>query len=181
MTGLRTLTDGVVTLRPPTEADAETMAGIVSRCRDHLWPWMVWATPDYATEDALFWIRGEADPTAHNFIVVDETNAPVGSAGLNRFVTQDSHADLGYWIAPEACGRGLATRATNLLLRYGIEDAGLNRVEIWMSTQNEPSRAVAERSWATYEGTLRQYLVLDGQAHDAHCYSLLAEELPQLD
>ncbi len=177
MTGRKTLTDGVVTLRPPTEADAETMAVLIRRCYEHITPWMIWAKPDHTAEDVMFWISGESDPTGHNFVLLDEEGTPVGSAGLNRFSDKDAHCDLGYWMAPEACGRGLATRATNLLLRYAIEDAGLNRVEIWMSTENHPSRAVAERSWATYEGTLRQYLMIAGRAHDAHCYGFLAEEL----
>ncbi len=122
-------------------------------------------------------ILSDGDETAHNFIVLDSDGSHVGSAGVNRVDSQNSLANVGYWIAPEATGKGFATRATNLLLRYAIEEVGLNRAEIWISTENEPSRAVAERSMATHEATLRQCLVLNGRAHDAHCYTLLAEEL----
>lgn len=172
------LSDGTVTLRPPTEDDAETMASLAQRCYQHLAPWMVWAKPDYSVDDALFWIRRGDDETSHPFLVLDESGTAVGSAGLNGFSAQNSLANLGYWIAPDAQGEGIATRATNLLLRYAIEQVGLNRVEIWMSTENAPSQAVAERSWATYEGTLRQNLLLNGRAHDSHCYGFVASELP---
>lgn len=173
-----TLSDGTITLRPPTEDDAEVMAALIRASYEHLRPWMVWAKPDHSAEDVLPWIRRTGDETAHNFIVLDPEGAPVGSAGVNRVDSQNSHADVGYWISHEAVGNGYATRATNLLLRYAIEQVGLNRVEIWMSTENEPSRAVAEHSMATYEATLRQCLMLEDRAHDAHCYTLLAEELP---
>ncbi len=170
------LSDGTVTLRTPTTKDAPTMAKLVQTSMAHISPWMVWATPDYDEAASLAWINREDDATSHPFVVCRPSGEPVGSAGLNKVDAVNRVANLGYWLAPTATGEGFATRATNLLIGYGIDQVGLHRLEVWMSTENEASQAVAERSLATYEGTLRQCLRYGDRQHDAHCYGFVAPD-----
>lgn len=175
------LSDGVVTLRAPTRADVPLYVDAVRASLDHLQPWMVWAHDGYAEADVLPWIDGTFDPGSHRFVVLDADGEFCGSAGLNRLDTTNRHADVGYWLRPTATGRGLATRATNLLLRYAIETVGLACVTLYLSTENEASKAVADRSWAHYEGVQRGRLRYDGRQHDQHSYSLLeSDPLPWL-
>ncbi|NNE74390.1 MAG: GNAT family N-acetyltransferase [Acidimicrobiales bacterium] len=171
------LTDGDLTLRPPTVDDAAELAQIVVANLDHLQPWMTWATSDYDEQGAADYITGKIDPTARPLLMLDGDGRIVGSTGLNDLDALNRVANLGYWVRADACGRGYATRATDLVARYGIDTVGLQRVEIFMSVHNEPSRLVAERSIATYEGIQRNRLRYDGQQHDAHIYVVLAATL----
>ena len=84
---------------------------------------------------------------------------------------------IGYWIAPEVQGNGLATRATILLSRWAIRSAGMLRVEALLDPHNIASRRVIEKSGFRREGLLRSYLELDGHPTDALAYSLLHSDL----
>lgn len=167
------LTDGTVTLQRPTEADAESIATLVRSSYPYITPWMTWAKPDHAIADALVWINRETDPTCHPFLILDSELNTIGSCGLSRLDESNLIAEVGYWLAPEGSGSGYATRATNLLLRYAIEEVGVHRAELWISAENEPSRRVAERSFARFESTARQAMRIAGRNHDAHCYAFV--------
>lgn len=170
------LADDQIVLRRPTAADAPAVGAMVRASHEHLAPWMPWATADYDETDAMMWIERRLDATAHPFAIVADNDRIVGTAGLNRIDGKDQLANLGYWLRPDATGQGAATRAANLLIDHGIRDLGLARLEILMSVENEPSRAVAERSKASYEGIQRGRLRLNGRQHDAHCYVALARD-----
>lgn len=182
----RVLTDGVITLRKPVPADAPVVAAAIQKSLDHLMPWMPWAGPDYDESSAMEWISNIHDPAAHNFAVTGPDGSFIGSAGVNRIDGLNQLADVGYWLLESATGQGFATRATVLLLRYAIEDVGLHRAEVVMSSQNEPSRRVAERAIEIctgkpasefLEGTLRGSMKLRGEHHDAHVYAITRPDL----
>lgn len=169
------LSDGVVVLRPPTEADADDVFDNVVSSRAELAPFMPWATETYSRDDALTWIGLDTAEEWSQLITVD--GATVGSCGLNRFDQDNQTANLGYWVRTDATGHGFATRATRLLALHGLAEHGLARVEIYMSTENAASRRVAERAGARFEGTMRSRLLLHGRHHDAHLFSFVEGDL----
>lgn len=171
------LTDGTITLRRPTDVDAVEVTKAVHDSLEQLGRWMPWATDAYDLSTALAWIRGEIDPTEHPFLIVGPAGSIVGSCGLNRVDDPSKVANLGYWLHSDYTGRGWATAAVLLVARYAFGPAGLHRVEIIMSTSNEPSRRVAQKAGAHHEGILRETLLLHDTYHDAHLYSLLASDL----
>ncbi len=166
------LRDGDLLLREPTLDDVETVAASVVASMPELQPWMPWADAGYTPEDSRKWIAGELGD-AHRFILLDADGNHLGNCGLNQLNTHNRTANLGYWLHSDHTGRGYATRATRLLARYGTRDAGLMRIEVVMSVANEPSRKVAERAGAHYEGRLRNCMMLDGESHDAHLWSFI--------
>ena len=170
------LSDGEVRLRRPVEEDAEAIASAVQASLSGLARWMPWAVADYDTEMALAWIRKKSDPTEEGFLILGPDDEIVGTCGLNRFDAMNARAELGYWLRGDRTGRGFATRATRLVARYGIEELGLQRIEIIMSTRNEPSRRVAERVGARHEGVLRRRIRLPDGQHDGHMYSIVATD-----
>jgi RimJ/RimL family protein N-acetyltransferase len=137
---------------------------------------MVWASPAYDVEAALRWMRGDFGDV-HPFLMIDGDGACVGTCGLNALDELNRRANLGYWVRSDRTGRGHATVATRLVARFGLEEGGLHRLEIIMSTRNERSRRVAERAGAHHEGVARGRLLLHGEHHDADVYSLLPGDL----
>ena len=61
-------TDGVVTLTPPRDEDAEAVAAAVQASLDTLMPWLPWASADYDAESAREWIRHAADPCSRSLM-----------------------------------------------------------------------------------------------------------------
>lgn len=171
------LTDGVVTLRQPVDADAPAVSAAVLESLAELTPYMPWATAAYDDAAALEWIRGEREPDEVQYLILGDDGMVAGGCGLNLFNQVNRFANLGYWLRSDRTGRGWATRATALLARHGLTGLGLERVEIMMAVENEASRRVAERAGATFEGTLRHRFLLHGRYHDAYLYSLIRSDL----
>ncbi|MBW9110668.1 GNAT family N-acetyltransferase [Microbacterium ureisolvens] len=95
-------------------------------------------------------------------------------------------AEVGYWLAKEGRGKGIATRAVSIVLDYAFlaESAGglgLFRVQWTAAVENAASRRVAEHVGLRYEGLLRGALVLRGRRTDALRAAVLAsdERVPQ--
>lgn len=170
------LTDGVITLRTPVEADAAPLAAAVQQSIRELAPFMPWATPSYGVTESLKWIRHEIAPDEIGFVIIEPGDELVGSCGLNGFSELNRFANLGYWVRSDMAGRGHATRATRLLAEYALRTLGLARIEILMSVENHASRRVAERVGARFEGQLRSRLLLNGRHHDADLFSLTATD-----
>lgn len=166
------LSDGVVSVRTPTEADAATVVDAIQSSVHEVGRWLPFATPDYGIDDALAWITGEIDP-GHPLVIVAPGGRIVGTTGLNQLNETNQLANLGYWLRTDATGHGYATRATRLVARYGIQRLGLRRVEILMAVGNEASKKVAERAGAHFEGTLRDRLLIGDESHDAHVFSFV--------
>lgn len=159
--------------------DAERVVDAVRRSLPELAPWMPWAFAGYDDQMAAQWIRGELGDL-HRFLIVDDAGDVVGTCGLNDVDEPNRAANLGYWVDSGQAGQGHATEATRLLARFGLDPddgPGYHRLELKMSTRNHASRRVAEKAGATFEGTLRQALLLHDRFHDAHVWSFVVGDL----
>ncbi|MEM7284774.1 MAG: GNAT family N-acetyltransferase [Actinomycetota bacterium] len=170
------LIDGITHLRTPVADDAPAIATAVQESLDLLRPWMPWATDDYDTASAKEWIDGVFDASEHRFLITEHGRV-LGACGLNRIDPLNRTANLGYWLHGDAVGRGHATRATRLVAGHGLALDEIELIQIEMSTENEPSRRVAERAGAAYEGVLRSRLLLQGRRHDVHVFTFTGGEV----
>jgi RimJ/RimL family protein N-acetyltransferase len=85
--------------------------------------------------------------------------------------------NLGYWVRTSAAGRGVASKASRLVARFGFEELGLHRIEILAAVSNVASQRVAEKIGAAREGVLRKRLLIRGEPQDAVMFSLVPEDL----
>ena len=82
-----------------------------------------------------------------NFALVEPCDQDVvlGCVSLQEVRLDQGCAAVGYWLAPEARGRGAATHAVRLLARWAFAELGLSRLELTCGPDNEASQHVAER------------------------------------
>ncbi len=119
----------------------------------------------------------EGDPTGAAFAIVDAAlGEPVGMCGIDHWSSTDV-AQFGYWLAPGARGRGLATRAVTLMTSW-LFKLGAARVFLTIQSDNVASASVARRAGFTCEGTLRAYDVWKGQRKDVDVFAVLPDEWP---
>ncbi|TDW18251.1 GNAT family N-acetyltransferase [Kribbella kalugense] len=85
-------------------------------------------------------------------------------------------AKLGYAIGADHWGRGFATDAARVLLRFAFTTLERHRVTAAIGPENEASIAVVKRLGFTYEGHLRDHVFTNGAWRDSLLYSLLADE-----
>ncbi|MEA2551413.1 MAG: ribosomal-protein-serine acetyltransferase [Actinomycetota bacterium] len=149
------LGDGVE-LRAWSLDDAPEIFAVVEANRDHLRAWLPWVDRTAGPVQIAEFIersRKRDDAREANGIYVNDVLR--GSAGLS-WATEEMEGEIGYWVAADAQGRGLATRAARALTTYGFEEVGLHRMVIKAGTGNTRSRAVAERLGFVQEGILRE-------------------------
>ncbi len=89
-------------------------------------------------------------------MILSETAEVVGSAGLQPLDGTDE-IEVGYSLAKEHWGRGLATEAAIGWLDLGFRVKGLQRIVAVADVQNAASRRVLEKLGLTYEKTERHY------------------------
>ncbi len=82
----------------------------------------------------------------------------------------------GTWLASHARHTGVNRAAKWLMLREAFEVMQLQRVEFTVHPENTLSRTALASLGAKFEGVLRQYLHVQGQAHDAAMYSVVRED-----
>jgi RimJ/RimL family protein N-acetyltransferase len=105
-------------------------------------------------------------------IVLRETETVIGGADLRIVSPRDRRAELGYGLAHAYWGRGYATEAAGLLLRFGFEQLGLVRVEALCAVDNERSARTLERLGMRREGRLAQYRWKRGGPRDHYLYAV---------
>jgi RimJ/RimL family protein N-acetyltransferase len=148
------LDDGVITLRPPAPDDVDA---ITEACQDPEIPrWTRVPSPytrDHAVEfverSARMWQNGTDAP----FVIVDaETSELLGAIGVHRLGGEDDGPEVGYWLAHDARGRGLATRALEMVSDWTCNELGVRRLLLQADVRNAASRRVADKARFRYVG-----------------------------
>lgn len=98
----------------------------------------------------------------------------LASCGLVFVDADERVAEVGYWAAPWARGRGVMRCAVQLLAAWATTEGGLDRLEFYVDVDNLPSRALARAVGAEEEGVLCKKALHRGQRRDMVLYALLA-------
>lgn len=89
----------------------------------------------------------------------------LGMVGLHGIA--DGSATVGYWLAPQARGQGLATAALTTVAEFAFGPLGLTRLAWDAVVGNEASRRVAQRAGFRIEGQVRGWYFTRGVREDA--------------
>jgi ribosomal-protein-alanine N-acetyltransferase len=121
------------------------------------------------------WIGADEDPTeisVRRFIarqpalrargeflglaVTDDTRKPfLGQVMLHTFAWPHKRAEVGYWLVPQARGRGTGRTAVALLVDWAFAELDLDRIEITTTADNAAARALAQSVGFAEEGVMR--------------------------
>ncbi len=129
--------------------------------------------PDFVDTWLARYLRGAEDGTCEGFAIVDPAGAFLGMALAPAIDRETRTAELGYVIAREARGRGVATAALTRLTAWAFAELAAERLELVISIQNAASRRVAERCGYTREGVLRSVHIKAGVREDVEIWSRL--------
>ncbi|MFJ9941740.1 GNAT family N-acetyltransferase [Streptomyces erythrochromogenes] len=100
----------------------------------------------------------------------------VGGVLFPNFDADGGNCEIGCWLEPAAAGRGLVTKACQVLIDYAFGERGMHRVEWHAATGNKKSLAVAERLGMSREGVMRENYLHRGVRQDTEVWSILAHE-----
>lgn len=175
------LQHGLITLRPANETD---IPKICEACQDPLIPRFTTVPADYTMADARFFVR-EKGPTHFAqrkellFVITKGHNTDEEFCGVISFHTINlgNHAaELGYWVAAPARGKGIGTTAAKMITEYGFTTMGFRRIEALVDVANEASKALLISAGYELEGIMRQKVTrADGSQKDMALFSKVNE------
>ncbi|HJQ50872.1 MAG TPA: GNAT family N-acetyltransferase [Gaiellaceae bacterium] len=114
--------------------------------------------------------------TREAFAIVDDGGEVLGLALAPKIDRETRTAELGYVVAPEARGRGVATEALRRLTAWAFDELEMFRLELLISVDNTASKKVAERCGYAREGVLRSAYFKQGRREDTEIWSRLATD-----
>ena len=123
--------------------------------------------------------EGWRDGSRAGFAIVSPGGPFLGFGGLVDLNLDARQGEIGYVVAREARGRGIAGRALRLVTSWaldGRDGLGLQRVELRIDPDNTASIRVAERCGYVCEGVLRSLHFKDDLRADTVIYSLLPSD-----
>lgn len=176
---------GEVRLRPVRLRDAAQWSRIRLADRAHLEPWEPSTDMDWQLRHAVSsWpavcsgLRAEARKGRMLPYVIELDGKFAGQLTIGN-VTHGAlrSAWIGYWVAREFVGGGVATGALALGLDHCFGPVMLHRVEATVRPENGASRAVLAKAGFREEGLLRRYLDVDGAWRDHLLVALTIEEV----
>jgi ribosomal-protein-alanine N-acetyltransferase len=168
-----------VTIRPVAVGDAEELARLYVAQREHLRP------SDPRREPVFFTVAGqharlaaaERDRdagTAHRFLILEDGEV-AGEISLSNVVRRAfQSANLGYWVAAERCGRGVATAAAAAACAEAFGPLALHRLEAGTLLRNVGSQIVLDRNGFRPFGIAPDYLRIGGTWQDHVLFQRIA-------
>lgn len=140
-----------VALRPLALGDAEALFAAHGDERTHHY----WSGPAHRDVEQTRRYIGEtiAIEGAHVWAITEAGGKALGRIGL--FAVREGVGDIGVIMVPEATGRGLASKALDLVVEYGFAKLGLHRIGADIDPDNNASLSLFLRAGFQREGLLR--------------------------
>jgi RimJ/RimL family protein N-acetyltransferase len=137
--------------------------------------------PEPPPEDfPLRWLeryeKGRRDGTSAGFAAVDGGERFLGLALAPTIDRESAEVELGYIVAAEERGRGVATAILRQLTRWAFDEAGAQRIVLVINIDNVASERVAERCGYVREGVMRSIHLKQDIRTDAALWSRLPSD-----
>jgi len=160
-----------VTLRPLETDDAPLLARLYASQQDFLAPF------DPPRPDSFYTLEGQrlelgllererARDRLYRFLI-EADGEPAGAISVSRITRGPfQNGGLGYWVARELNGRGVATGAIGRVCEWGFGPAGLHRLEAATLVSNVGSQVALRRNGFLEIGRSPNYLYINGAWRD---------------
>ena len=169
--------DDDLEMRPLEQRYAPAMFAIVERDRDYLRQYQNWPDKIHNLNDMRRSIRYSLQKRQQNsgmdFVVLFQ-GVVVGKVGLVYINWQEKLCEIGYWLTKRAQGRGIISRATQVLTGYALGQLHLETVQIRCAVGNTRSRAIPERLGFKFGGINPGVTQLHGKHVDDAVYMMTA-------
>lgn len=166
-------------LRSPCLEYTEELFAVLNTNRIRLQPWLPWISRMQEEKDVFRFLKesmafNQGGQKFISFVFVQ--NKLVGSLGLMRIDKRNKKAELGYWLAECALGKGIMQQSCQHFIDYVFAQYELHRLEIRIPSTNKASKSIPIQLGFQAEGVLRESLFLSGQFCDTEIFSLLKKD-----
>ncbi|MFQ3559571.1 GNAT family protein [Streptomyces gramineus] len=166
-----------VILRPIAVGDAKPLSAAYAGNRKHLEPW------EPLRPDSFFTVEGQTERIdgllrqAADGIMVPWVMEAAPGRGIVGAITLSGislgpfcSAYVGYWVAGDQQGRGLASAALERVCEIARDDLGLHRIEASTLIDNTTSQRVLKKCGFETIGDAPHYLHINGEWRDSRLF-----------
>jgi len=173
-----------VTLRPLVTRDAPLLARLYAAQQAFLAPF------DPPRPDSFYSLEGQrleldllererANDRLYRFLI-EADGEPAGAISVSRITRGPfQNGGLGYWVARELNGRGVATAAIGRVCEWSFGTAGLHRLEAATLVDNIGSQTALRRNGFLEIGRSPHYLYINGAWRDHLLFARTIEDTRQ--
>src|SRR3954471_6936637 len=118
---LSAVLDSQTHLRLFCPADAQDLFNLIDTNRSHLQPWFEMVDLTKTVSDTARWLEQMAAKAAkapRGWSGIFENNQLVGAVGVAELDDKNKSWEIGLFLGPHGCGRGLAIRAVRALVDH---------------------------------------------------------------
>ena len=171
-----------LSLRPMHPIDAEDMFDYARR--PEVTKYLLWREHEdiYFTRDYLNYInRRYALGDFYDWALIErESRRMIGTCGFTKIDTANNSAEIGYVLNPDFHRRGFGSEAVKRVLKFGFEELNLNRIEARFMQGNEASLALMKSVGMTFEGYMRDLMLVKGSYRTIGISSILRSEYEKI-
>ncbi|ARJ51132.1 GNAT family N-acetyltransferase [Staphylococcus lutrae] len=133
----------------PTIEHAAEIYAVIEKNRSYLKRFLTWAEMLTSVEKERQYLQETLESVARGtalLYLIYEKEQCIGMIDLHAWNPTVRKAEIGYWLAEHATGRGIMTAAVHKMCEIAFNDYHLNKIELRADVENIGSQRVAEKS-----------------------------------
>lgn len=170
--------DQEIELRLLQPIHAEELFNLIDTSRDYLREWLPWIDFTKEVRDSREFIEASLQQyhSRNGFQAgIWYKGELAGVIGLHDIDWTNKSTSIGYWLGETFQGKGLMTKACEVIIDHCFKELKLKRIEIRVATENYKSQAIPERLGFKKEGCQRSAQWLNDRFVDLYIYGLVNE------
>jgi len=159
-----------VKIRPLESSDKSDLAKLANNKKvwDNLRDYIPYP---YNENDADIFINSTKKESPQQNFGIEYKDEICGVIGL--IIQKDVYrrsAEIGYWTGEPYWRKGIASKAVELIIKYGFDELNLNRIFTGVFDYNTASMRVLEKNGFEKEGIFKNAIIKNGNVYDEHRY-----------
>ena len=116
------------------------------------------------------------------FTILSKKKEPIGTISFNHLDFRNGHGVLGIMIGEKwLWDKGYGSDAIKTLLRFGFEELGLRKIELYLNPENSRAHACYKKCGFVDEGSKREHMFYNGRYVDDLQMGILRDEWLKLE
>jgi ribosomal-protein-serine acetyltransferase len=168
--------DKEITLKLPSQNDAQEIFALVDLNRAYLRHYLPWVDRNQSLKDTESFIQDcrRSFQEGMGFSLCIQFNEKiVGMIGFDHFDKDNQKIEIGYWLSEDQQGKGIMLRSCQAMVDYAFKNLNVHRVEIRCVVDNKSSKKIPEKLGFKLEGLFKESTLLQGQFYDTLLYGLV--------
>jgi ribosomal-protein-serine acetyltransferase len=155
--------------------DGKALFELIKANRNFLNHYLPWVDKTHSSKDVEEYLR-DAERRGMLCFLIRHQGQIVGMAGLPMIDFDELRGELGFWIAENKQGLGIATRVCQMIIQYAFDVMKLHRLEMRCSVENEKSNRIAKALGFSKEAKLKDAAIVNKKFTDAYLYFLISDK-----